>query len=593
MTYQYSPYSPELSFYASTDSLACPGPSSSGYFPPPSVWGAQRASQVDLSLKTPESEVPPTPAPAQKSKAYAYHFSTLLPPSPDSLGFSPALPESPAVLPPTPASAGPVGASFTGDQWPVAPRRVRNLNRKLPPSLTESLEALVRIGHQQHEEREQRESLEAVPEHSPTRPLRSPLRPQGPVRASTLSQLQALQPRRSASISHETDSRPYGLPRSPSMPSVPTRSRTLSKAVPSHMSRNASCSSSTTNSSNEWIVTPQHSVRVLPTLPEPVEFIASQADVRRERALIAAAAVDEFEPFRPVDVSKLLYASELDVVAEDGNKVRFGDLVSGSKRTVVVFVRHWLSTYCAQYIKALMARFTPEVLEASRARVVLIGHGSADMIKGYRAHFACPFKVYTDPSRRLHDTLGLLARPIRAPQKGDYIVQNAVIRAVERLRMAARMHGFRSGDRHQLGGECIFDGSLNLLFSHRMAGVCDHASVTDLVNVTTSRRRPTLYQSTRASRSCMTLSLPSRVSEDSHLRAVSEESSSSSSEATMDFPCPPLRVTEQDCVRWDEQRASRISQRSKTRLPYSYSQIDLHHDDIDAVTGEVVIGRAI
>jgi len=569
-----------------------------------------------------------------------------------------------------------------GGTWPnTPPLRVgsRRLNRKLPPSLTESLEALVIAEKEQSQSQGQgqghHEPLGAVPEESPA--ARSPLSPfksfarppLQPIKSGTMQKIMQLHHsqgqdkekdhRRSNSVSVNSSSRPSALPRSPSMPSVPTKGglslspkRPVFKRLGTPITLPSFSSSPRRDESQSpgWSSSPYDSpplpARPVPSAPMPtpafergaIEFPATPHSRSRSRSRSGEqdgrdASVAVFDASKRPDVSQLLYASELEVSDEEGNRTRFGDLVGGPRRTVVVFVRHWLSSFCAQYLKALMAELPPPLLAGARARMIIIGHGSQEMIANFRAHFHCPFPVYTDPTRKLHDTLGLLPHPLvpHSP-KGGYVVQNAVVRACETLQLATKLHGFRAGDRDQLGGEFVFDGSLRVVYSHRMSGVADHAPVHELLaaaaETTTSQllHRQTCSRSrsnsasapssrprahSRATKNAIPEverklhiepalppqqtepvspisptsdaevvtprttrpSLPGTNSSPSSMHTLTsyESTATPDSPSATDFPLPPLplSVTLEECEQWDKQRENLLARRSRARTAFS------------------------
>ncbi|KAL7420545.1 hypothetical protein Q5752_004496 [Cryptotrichosporon argae] len=202
---------------------------------------------------------------------------------------------------------------------------------------------------------------------------------------------------------------------------------------------------------------------------------------RKERKRIEA---DGFNQQRHPTIGQLFEASELDVIGEDGARVKFGDLVS-RRKTIVVFIRHWFCPLCAQYIKSIIREISPEALEAADVDMIIIGNGSDKMIDGYRnKHFKCPFRMYTDPSLRLYRALGLTRQTGDAgadEDAGDYLTQSAAQQTVETVRRAMRMPLRRPGHFLQLGGEFVFDGPLSVAFTNRMTTTRDHRPIRDVV----------------------------------------------------------------------------------------------------------------
>lgn len=337
----------------------------------------------------------------------------------------------------------------------------------------------------------------------------------------------------------------------------------------------------------------------MPVLNKPLEHLTSTADLRdlktRLRAAQAMKSMVEHEtPKDRPSVAKLMYAAELELFDENNRPIRFGQLVESPShsRTVVVFVRHWLSPSCASYLRALISELTPTVLAKARARVVLIGHGAVSMIKGFRQHLQCPFPVYTDPSRRLHDVLELSPRAL-GNFKSEFST-SSLRSAKEMLMGAARMHGLRAGNRSQLGGEFVFEGSLRVLFTHRMLGDGDHAPVRLVVSAVSApiQRPPRAVNIPR--RSSMYVSQALSEAEPRPTYSCTSLVDGPSRTRPLAFPLPPLGSypSPDDFGSWDEERsverhASKSGKSPVRDAPLSSGVAIVHPEDIDRVTGEL------
>jgi hypothetical protein len=199
---------------------------------------------------------------------------------------------------------------------------------------------------------------------------------------------------------------------------------------------------------------------------------------------------------------QLFEASLLDVIDEKGTRVKFGDLVRGRK-TMVIFIRHWYCTLCAQYMDSIIKEVSPEALEEADVDLIIIGNGSNKMIDGYKSEWAhgfrflvdhradivadksfrCPFKMYTDPTLALYRALGLTRQTTDAgpdEEKGDYLVQSGLEQTVSTIKRATKMPLRNPGHFLQLGGEFVFDGTLNVTYTHRMTTTRSHAPIRDV-----------------------------------------------------------------------------------------------------------------
>ncbi|KAK4687207.1 hypothetical protein P7C73_g2911, partial [Tremellales sp. Uapishka_1] len=210
----------------------------------------------------------------------------------------------------------------------------------------------------------------------------------------------------------------------------------------------------------------------------------SHRESRREKKGRKKAEEAAFDEKTAPSIKALFEASLLEVIDEDGNSLRFGDLVR-SRKTVVIFIRHWFCPLCAQYMNSILAEVSPESLEEANVDLVIIGNGSQKMLDGYKNKaFKCPFKMYTDPSLRLYRALGLTRQTGDAgadEDKGEYLVQTAMEATVQTIKRATKMPLRAPGHFTQLGGEFVFDGTLNVIYTHRMTTTRSHAPIRDVV----------------------------------------------------------------------------------------------------------------
>jgi hypothetical protein len=98
-------------------------------------------------------------------------------------------------------------------------------------------------------------------------------------------------------------------------------------------------------------------------------------------------------------------------------------------------------------------------------------------------YFNSPFKTYTDPTLSLYRVLGLTRQTADSgldADKGDYLTESAFETTVNTVRRATKMPLRNPGHFTQLGGEFVFDGTLNVIYTHRMINTRDHAPIRDV-----------------------------------------------------------------------------------------------------------------
>lgn len=120
----------------------------------------------------------------------------------------------------------------------------------------------------------------------------------------------------------------------------------------------------------------------------------------------------------------------------------------------------------------------------------------------YTRETACPYPIYTDPSRRLYDILGMARTLSLGHRDPEYIrhsllsgMMKSVVQGVKRL---SEGDAFRGGDMRQIGGEFLYEtggyGNRNndnindnpevrVTWCHRMKNTRDHAEIPVLLRM--------------------------------------------------------------------------------------------------------------
>ncbi|KZT53515.1 hypothetical protein CALCODRAFT_440019 [Calocera cornea HHB12733] len=186
-----------------------------------------------------------------------------------------------------------------------------------------------------------------------------------------------------------------------------------------------------------------------------------------------------FEAEAPITREVLQEAARLEVFDEAGEALPFGDLFLGRK-TVICFIRHFWCPLCQDYMFSISRGVDPLALRRSGVDLVIISNGSPKMIKSYRELFQCPFPLYTDPSRKLYQALGMTLRTLEAgpnSEKPDYVQHGSVGGMMMVLKHAMKMPLGNAGDIKQLGGEFCLGPGLHCDYAHRMTTTRSHAPI--------------------------------------------------------------------------------------------------------------------
>ncbi|KAF6753194.1 hypothetical protein DFP72DRAFT_814395 [Ephemerocybe angulata] len=181
-------------------------------------------------------------------------------------------------------------------------------------------------------------------------------------------------------------------------------------------------------------------------------------------------------------------AGELEIYTSGGEKVQFKSLFRDQevKTVIVVFIRHF---FCGAYVESL-ASTSQAALDASNARVVIIGCGAYEGIDPYRGTpIASLISIYADPDRKLFHALGMTYLNIDRPPAdqptpaylgGMSIIRRSLTSIYRAITHNPSMIGWQ-GNIFQNGGEFVFGPGMNCRFASRMRNPEDHVPVEELM----------------------------------------------------------------------------------------------------------------
>ncbi|KAI5208819.1 hypothetical protein E4T38_02619 [Aureobasidium subglaciale] len=187
--------------------------------------------------------------------------------------------------------------------------------------------------------------------------------------------------------------------------------------------------------------------------------------------------------------------AQVDILDKNGDKKQFGALWSRHgdmpHRSIVIFIRHFNCESCADYVRALSTKFTPNGL-ASRSiptSLYIVGCGSHTFISTYMKRTGCEFQIYTDPSRVTYDTLGMTCN-LGLGKKPSYISSSFIGALIGTGNTLATLLT-DSGKKSQNGGELIWINS-EIKWARRMLNTRDHIEVEDLELVLAGQEKDNL-----------------------------------------------------------------------------------------------------
>jgi AhpC/TSA antioxidant enzyme len=217
--------------------------------------------------------------------------------------------------------------------------------------------------------------------------------------------------------------------------------------------------------------------------------------------------------------SVLDQAADCPIFTSNGEKVSFKSLywaeLGQRRRTLIIFIRHFFcgvcesllkyrmpaneSKNCQEYVRSLKAQIPPDSLPSDLS-IIIIGCGSHTLIPSYITETGCPYPIYTDPSKKLYDILGMHRSLSLGRKDPDYIQHTLVagmmksfVQTVKRFPAGDALSG---GDMRVNGGEFLFEVQGNTAVgtsSQGNAGLKD-ISVTWCHRMTNSRNHTEVEQ---------------------------------------------------------------------------------------------------
>ncbi|KAK1968779.1 hypothetical protein LY78DRAFT_679109 [Colletotrichum sublineola] len=153
------------------------------------------------------------------------------------------------------------------------------------------------------------------------------------------------------------------------------------------------------------------------------------------------------------------------VLDRHGKSHAFKSLYTGrnvARRVLIIFVRHFFCGNCQEFLRTLSESITPDALLGlpMSTFIAVVGCGNPGLIDMYLQETGCPFPVYTDPTRRLFDTLGMtrtLALGTRPAYMRKSMLKSAAESVLQGLKQVKAGLATKSGDHRQVGGEFLFE----------------------------------------------------------------------------------------------------------------------------------------
>lgn len=150
---------------------------------------------------------------------------------------------------------------------------------------------------------------------------------------------------------------------------------------------------------------------------------------------------------------------------------------------------------CQEFIRALSQSVKADDLRRlpNNTSIVVIGCGDPGLIEHYISETGCGFSIYSDPSRKLYNDLGMAmslaigSRPQYFRKSMFSLTAGSIVQGLKHMSSGLAT---KAGDSRQNGGEFLFergtgsgDSGKEVTWCHRMANTRDHTDIPELVKV--------------------------------------------------------------------------------------------------------------
>jgi hypothetical protein len=150
---------------------------------------------------------------------------------------------------------------------------------------------------------------------------------------------------------------------------------------------------------------------------------------------------------------------------------------------------------CQEYLRTLSETIKPETLShpSINTSIAIIGCGDPGLIDHYSNETGCPFPIFSDPTRKLFDEIGLTtsyawgSHPEYIRKSMFQIVTGSIMQGLKQVSSGLATKG---GNTTQIGGEFLFESTTSgsgegkeITWCHRMKNTRDHTEISELVRV--------------------------------------------------------------------------------------------------------------
>ena len=208
------------------------------------------------------------------------------------------------------------------------------------------------------------------------------------------------------------------------------------------------------------------------------------------RSTLSPAPAPQAPLDTPPPAATLVKANSYKLFNSKNERIRFGDIFSPNptSRVLVLFIRHFFCGNCQEYIRRITALIPPTSLPKDLS-IAIIGCGAPSLIPSYVDLTSCPYPIYSDPSAKLFEMLGMHRSLSLGPRAPEYIQHSLLAGCIKSVVQGLKRIGsgdvMSAGDLSVNGGEFIFDRGLDQKWSvswcHRMQNSRDHSEVDDLM----------------------------------------------------------------------------------------------------------------
>lgn len=168
-----------------------------------------------------------------------------------------------------------------------------------------------------------------------------------------------------------------------------------------------------------------------------------------------------------------------DFTAQDseGNKITLSSF-KGSKKVVLLFLRYYGCPICKFHLSEIKNYY--EQFENKNTEILVVMETTIEELKTYKANEIFPFKILSDPQKKLFNLYGVGRGTILKSMLSKNVIGKFIKATVK-----GNFHGKYNGDDLQLPADFIINNERKIIYCYYGNDIADNTSLNKILEILT------------------------------------------------------------------------------------------------------------